>query len=198
MPPGFLENVVSYIYKNFKNELGDSIVVFPGRRTAVFFKKYLSTITDKTIWAPRLVTMSEFFREQSEIELIDDLKLLFLLYKIYSAETKSQETFDQFYYWGNMLLSDFDDIDKYMASASQLFSNIESLKNIDEKFNGLNEQEQEIIKQFWINFNPEKNSFQKQEFVKIWKAFFGIYTKFRENLLKQKGYVEGRNYLLIS
>ena len=187
----FLQNVAAYIYNNYSEELGDSAVVFPGRRTAVFFKKFLTSITDKTIWAPEFLTVSDFFKQQSNLLIADELKLLFELFNAFIEETGSNETFDQFYYWGGMLLGDFDDTDKYLVNALQLYSNIESLKEIDEKFSSLTAEEIEIIKQFWTNVNPENKTFHKQEFIKIWKVLGNVYTNYKNKLLNQNYGYEG-------
>ena len=191
MPVTFLENVAKYIFEQHSDNLENSVVVFPGRRAAVFFKKYLSSIPHKTMWAPQMITVAEFFSKLSDIRILDDLKLLFLLYQIFREETKSPESFDEFYHWGGMLLSDFDDTDKYMADAGQLFSNVESLNEISDKFDGLTEEDIEIIRQFWTHFNPQKKTEHKDEFIKIWKVLNNIYTRFRERLINQNEGYEG-------
>jgi len=187
----FLENVAKYLYKHHKDDLGDCVVVFPGRRAAVFFRKFLAAMADSTFWSPKLLTVGDFYRKLSDIVVIDDLKLLFELFTIYKKETGSDETFDQFYFWGSMLLGDFDDVDKYLVNAGQLFKNIESLKDIEERFTSLQSEELEIIKQFWINFNPTKTSFHKDGFIKIWKVLFKVYSDFREVLKKDNFGYEG-------
>jgi hypothetical protein len=182
MATPFLQHVATHIHNHYENDMGDMAVVFPGRRAAVFFRKYLASINHKNIWMPRLMTVADFFREQSGLLIADELKLLFELYKIFIKETKSKETFDQFYYWGGMLLSDFDDVDKYLTDARQLYSNVKELNEIDQKFGSLQPDEIEIIRQFWTHFNPEAHSYHKQEFVRIWSVLYNIYVQFREIL----------------
>ncbi len=191
MASTFLENVANYLYQNHRHEFEDSVVVFPGKRAAIFLKKHLGKITGETIWLPSMLSVGDFFREQSSLYILDDLKLLFQLYLIYREETKSEETFDQFYFWGNMLLGDFDDIDKYLVDAGQLFSNVKSLKEIDEKFGGLLPEEIDIIKQFWTSFNPQTSSQHKDEFLRIWKVLYKIYSKFRKKLAEDNCGYEG-------
>ena len=53
---------------------------------------------------------------------------------MYRKLNKSAESFDEFYFWGDMLINDFDDVDKYMADASVLFRNVQDFKNIDVQF----------------------------------------------------------------
>ena len=96
------------------------------------------------------------FRSYSSLQIAGNEVLLFELYKVYRKLKKSYESFDDFYYWGDILLNDFDDLDKYLVDASKLLSNIQDIKNIDQLFGGLTETQIEIIKRFWINFNPEK------------------------------------------
>ncbi len=112
--------------------------------------------------------------------------LLFELYKIYRDIKKTPESFDDFYFWGDMLLNDFDDVDKYMADATMLFRNVQDIKDIDQKFGGLADEQIEIVKRFWINFDPERPTGEKTDFISIWSILTALYTGFRKGL-KDRG-----------
>jgi CRISPR/Cas system-associated exonuclease Cas4 (RecB family) len=108
--------------------------------------------------------------------------LLFELYKVYRELNKSAESFDEFYFWGDMLISDFDDIDKYMADASVLFLNIKDFKDIDIHFSDIDPEQAQIIKRFWKNFEPEKPSPEKTDFKFLWSVLHDLYSGFRKSL----------------
>jgi hypothetical protein len=178
----FLENIARSLYSEFGNQLNEHCIVFPNRRAGLYFLKYLSTRIDKPVWAPSVMTINELFRSYSPAHIAGNEILLFELYKVYRDIKKSNETFDDFYYWGDMLLNDFDDVDKYLVSASNLFSNISDTKKIDQQFGGLTDAQIEIIKRFWLNFNPEKQTAEKAGFISIWAILNDLYTEFRKRL----------------
>ena len=107
---------------------------------------------------------------------------LFELYKVYSKLKNSPETFDDFYFWGDMLLDDFDDVDKYLVNAYLLFRNVLDIKNIDQQFGGLTPAQTEIIKRFWVNLNLDKPTREKSGFIDIWSILDDLYKAFRYSL----------------
>src|SRR5512138_3469105 len=110
----FLQDIAEYLFRRNKGEFRDTVVVFPNRRAQLFFNDHLGRITQKPIWSPDYYTISDFIRKISGYKIPDQLSLLFRLFKIYKEVTGSTESFDDFYYYCEMMLSDFDDIDKYM------------------------------------------------------------------------------------
>ena len=182
----FLKEVAREIYINHKDIMGDCGVLFPGRRAAVFFREYLMEVaSEEAIWSPSYITINELMQEMSGLKIADPLTLLFELYDIYS-KLMGQSEFDEFYYWGEMLLSDFDDIDKYLVNADDLFQNLTAYRELDHAFPYLTDEQVEAIRQFWESFNPGKYSDHQQEFVGIWPKLKDIYHAFREKL-KEKG-----------
>ena len=117
--------------------------------------------------------------------------LLFELYKVYRKIQKSSGSFDDFYFWGDMLLNDFDDIDKYLVNASLLFRNVLDIKNIDQQFGDLTDSQIEIVKRFWINFNPDIHTNEKSGFISIWSVLSDLYSEFRKSLESQRLAYEG-------
>jgi CRISPR/Cas system-associated exonuclease Cas4 (RecB family) len=161
-------------------------MVFPNRRAGLFFSKFLNEMLDKPMWAPKVYTISEFFRSLSTYQIEDNLGLLFRLYKIYIQKLEVSESFDEFYHWGEMLLGDFDDLDKYRVNAKHLFQNLAEEKEIDNLFDYLTEEQVEAIQVFWSAFRPEKYSQHQKEFVNLWEKLFTIYSDLR-NELKSEG-----------
>ncbi len=150
----FLENIARSLHSEFGNTLNRHCLVFPNRRAGLYFMKYLAARIEKPVWAPAIYTVNELFRSFSSLQTASGEILLFELYKVYRKLKKSPESFDDFYFWGDMLLDDFDDVDKYLVNAQLLFRNVLDIKNIDQQFGGLTEAQIEIIRKFWINFDP--------------------------------------------
>lgn len=99
------------------------------------------------------------------------------LYKIFKTETGSQETLDDFYFWGELLISDFDDVDKNLVDADRLFTNLQDLKAIMDDYSFLNKEQEEAIHQFFQNFSLEKNTKLKQNLLHYginWVMFIAI------------------------
>ena len=107
----FLKSVASDLYSRLQGNLARTAVVFPNKRASLFFNEYLAKEAGKPIWSPAYLTISELFRSLSTSEIADSVKLVCLLYKVYREVTHSNETLDDFYFWGELLISDFDDAD---------------------------------------------------------------------------------------
>lgn len=178
---GFLEQTAESLYNKYGDEISSLVVLFPSRRARLFFNEALSRIAGKPIWQPRYTTIDDLMGELSGIGAGDHIRMMTELYSVYSEY--HQETFDSFYFWGEMLLSDFDSIDKYMIDADMLFSNISDLKEISDDFSYLTPEQAEIIARFWRSFGHETEySAEKQRFVEIWRTLSPIYHKFKTRL----------------
>lgn len=115
--------------------------------------------------------------------------MLFTLYDIYIRQSGSTETFDEFLYWGEMLLNDFDDIDKYMANARMLFSNVTDLREIENDFDFLSDEQIAAIRSFWSSFYPRGDTPNQQQFLAVWQVLYDLYEEFRATLTAEgKGY----------
>ena len=150
----FLYRVAEIYYQQYHTGITRFTFVFPNRRAGLFFRRYLSDMIDKPLFSPEILTINDCFYAASDLQIADRLSSLFRLYNIYLQHSKTQETFDDFVFWGEMLLSDFDDVDRYLADAKQVFSNVTDLKEIDILFNDFTENQLKAIRQFWNNFEP--------------------------------------------
>lgn len=190
----FLYQTADYIYKNYFSEFEKIQLVFPNRRSSLFFLEYLKKINKKDTWLPQMFTISEFLQNQSSLTLADPIELLSELYKTFVQITKNKEDFDSFYFWGDMILRDFDDIDKFLIAAKSIFTNVSELKNIDSGFDFLSDEQKKILKQFFQEFAPEKRTKLKENFLEIWNYLYPIYKAYNEKLqVKNKAY-EGMIY----
>ncbi len=187
----FLYNVANTYFKKYGNNISRFTFVFPNRRAGVFFQFYLSQIAKQPVFSPEIVTISDMFEKLSDLQKADRIKMLFMLYDIYIEVSKSTETFDEFHYWGDMLLSDFDDVDKYLVDAKQLFHNIYDLKEIDAGFSFLSPDQVEAIRRFWSNFLPIGDNEKKKDFAEMWEVLFPLYTELRARLRSEGQGYEG-------
>lgn len=184
----FLYFIAKQIYDENSNNLNNICIVFPNNRAALFFNKYLIQIADKTVWTPKYTTINNFISDLSDYTLGDDISLIFELYKVYKKNLSSVESFDSFYYWGKMILNDFNDIDKNYLSAKDIYKNLKDIKEIENYFDYLTEDQKQVINKFWINFYKNKDSDQKSNFASIWGKLYNIYDDFNK-VVKNKGEV---------
>lgn len=190
----FLKLVAADLYKHTKGNLAHTAVVFPNKRAGLFFNEYLAQESDSPIWSPAYVSISELFRSLSPWEVGDPVKLVCELYKIFRRETQSTETLDDFYFWGEMLISDFDDADKNKVDTDKLFSNLQDLRNIMDDYTFIDDEQEEAIRQFFQNFSIERRTALKERFISLWNVLGNIYKGFRESLASQNIAYEGMMY----
>lgn len=190
----FLKLVAADLYKHTKGNLAHTAVVFPNKRAGLFFNEYLAQESDSPIWSPAYVSISELFRSLSPWEVGDPVKLVYELYKIFRRETQSTETLDDFYFWGEMLISDFDDADKNKVDTDKLFSNLQDLRNIMDDYTFIDDEQEEAIRQFFQNFSIERRTALKERFISLWDVLGNIYKGFRESLASQNIAYEGMMY----
>lgn len=178
----FLQELAQTLLNRNSGDLSNLVVMFPSLRARAFFNDALSSITDKAIWQPHWSTIDEVMERGSGLKRAERIRLISELYKIYVKYHKN-ETFDKFYFWGDMLISDFDMIDKYLVDAKQLLRNIEDIKEIEADVSYLSEKQERILR-FWSSIGPSMPlSKQKQIFLEVWRSLPAIYTEFRERLI---------------
>lgn len=195
-PNNFLYAVASAYVDNICKE-GDELsrytFVFPNRRSSRFFIKYIGELYsnkfDKPLFAPKTITVSDLFCELSGLKIVDPLEGLYELYKIYKTNEHKNESFDEFYSFGSLIISDFNDIDTYLADASQLFTNISDLQQIDSDYSYLSEEQRAAIRSFWRVYLDGNQNSSRGSFNSIWNIMSTLYTKFNMVLSKVgKGY----------
>ena len=118
----FLAYVAEDIISKYGTNLSHVAVVFPNKRASLFLNEHLARHAGRPLWSPAYITISELFRQQSKLQVADPIKQVCDLYQSFCLQTGSTETLDKFYGWGQLLLTDFDDIDKNMADADRVFA----------------------------------------------------------------------------
>ncbi|HJA98508.1 MAG TPA: PD-(D/E)XK nuclease family protein [Candidatus Alistipes avicola] len=178
---GFLQEVAADLYERYGDDISSLFVLFPSRRARVFFVDALSKLSDRPLWEPRWTTVDELMSEISGLRVGDRVRLITELYKVYSEF--HPESFDKFYFWGEMLLTDFDTIDKYRIDADMLFRNLSDLKELESDISYLTPVQLQVITTFWSHFLGEGNlSDEKRRFLKIWQSLGPVYKAYRQRL----------------
>ncbi len=178
----FLYRCAEYIYKNHPDSLHEVCVVFPNRRAGAFFNAYLQKQLTLPVIGPKVTTVNEFISGFSDLQQGEKLLLISELYGIFIKHTTTNEGFDDFYFWGEVLLSDFNDIDRYLTDAKDLFTNVSDLKEVDQLFDYLTPEQKEAISYFWGSIPATGKKMHHQNFISIWSSLHKIYTEFKAQL----------------
>ncbi len=184
----FIEELADQLLKEHHDKLSGVKVIFPNRRAGLFFRQALSQHIDKPLWMPEVLSMQDFVFSLSTLEPIETLAAIFELFQTYCAHQKEEETFEQFYFWGEMILRDFEEIDHYMVNPEHLFRSIKSQKELDEEFYFLDDEDKLVIQSFWSSFLP-KTTKSQEAFLETWRILLPIYQDFKTQLnAKNHGY----------
>jgi CRISPR/Cas system-associated exonuclease Cas4 (RecB family) len=189
----FLAYVADDILSKYGTNLSRIAVVFPNKRASLFLNEHLARAARQPIWSPATITISELFRQQSDLQVADPIKLVCDLHKSFCRCTQLQESLDKFYGWGQLLLADFDDIDKNMADADRVFANLRDIHELDD-ISYLTDEQRQMIHRFFSNFSDTHNSELKERFLRLWSRFADIYHDFNSRLASQQLAYEGALY----
>ncbi len=189
----FIQEVAQYILKRHEQHLDQLTVIFPNRRAGLFLRNALGRTIERPVWLPQIASLEDFIFAQSGYEKIETLEAVYRLHESYRKHQPREESFDQFFFWGEMILRDFDEIDQYLVDPEHLFRSIKTQKELDEEFYFLDEAEMQIIRSFWSTFLPEASKTQ-QAFLKTWKLLGPIYYELKNYLTDNKRAYVGHVY----
>ena len=182
-------------------DIQDICFIFPNRRSSVFFRKYLGDLlrergSDRPIHAPMSLTINDFFYRVHGGEVTDRIRLLLALYESYQAVYPKAEPLDEFIFWGEVILADFDDVDKFLVDAEGLFTDVADFKDIQDDYSHLSDAQREAVRRFVAHFRDRNGRLTvhletddttvKARFLQVWNILFPLYRDFR-NRLGQKG-----------
>lgn len=189
----FLEYVAEDILQKHGDDLTNIAIVFPNKRASLFLNQHLARLAGHPIWAPHYITISELFRSQSERTVADQIYSICTLFKAYCQHLQTEQTIDHFWSWGEIMLTDFDDLDKNMGQAKQVFQNIKDIHELD-SIDYLTKDQRILLKQFFETFTDDHDSVLKQKFLGLWSHLEDIYHTFNQMLSKQGLAYEGALY----
>ena len=189
----FLEYVAEDIIGKYGTDLSRIAVVFPNKRAALFLNEHLARLAGQPVWSPAYITISDLFRQHTDLKTADPIKLICDIHKSFTKCTGIDETLDHFYGWGQLLLADFDDIDKNMADADSIFCNLKDIHELDD-ISYLDNEQKEMLKRFFANFSDDIESELKKRFLSLWSHFGDIYHDYNRRLTEQGIGYEGAIY----
>lgn len=199
----FLKQVADHYYNAGKIE--EKCFVFPNRRSMVWFRKHLcSAVKDVPLLAPQMLTINDFFSRVSGVPASDRVRLLLELYDSYKALNPKAESLDEFIFWGDVILADFNDVDKYLVDPKQLFANVADFKALQDTFEYLTDTQREAIKGFLSHFNNQSGKLTvdlgtddpdvKGRFLQIWNILYPLYVNYNKSLADKGMAYEGMVY----
>ncbi|MBR0263341.1 MAG: PD-(D/E)XK nuclease family protein [Prevotella sp.] len=189
----FLEYVAEDLLSRYGTNLSRVAVVFPNKRASLFLNDHLARLAGRPIWSPAYITISDLFRSHSQLKVADPILLVCELYKSFTHCTGIDETLDHFYGWGQLLLSDFDDLDKNMGPADKIFANLRDIHELDD-VSYLTDEQREMIRRFFSNFTDDHNSELKERFLRLWSHIGDIYRHYNDQLASRQLAYEGALY----
>ena len=189
----FLEHVAEDLLRKHGSDLSQLTVVFPNKRASLFLNAHLARLSDRPFWSPRYITISDLFRQLGTRTVADPIKLVCELHRSFTAMTGIDETLDHFYGWGQLLLSDFDDLDKSMADPDRVMANLRDLHEMDST-DFLTPEQKEALQRFFISFSAEHATLLRERFLHLWSHMADIYHDFNERLRRQQLAYEGALY----
>ena len=189
----FLEYIAEDIISKYGTDLSRIAVVFPNKRAALFLNEHLARLAGQPVWSPAYITISDLFRQHTDLKTADPIKLICDIHKSFTKCTGIDETLDHFYGWGQLLLADFDDIDKNMADADSIFCNLKDIHELDD-ISYLDNEQKEMLARFFANFSDDIDSELKKRFLSLWSHFGDIYHDYNRRLTEQGIGYEGAIY----
>lgn len=199
----FLKQVARY-YREV-GQISGKCFIFPNRRSMVFFRKYLTEIpADIPFVMPELLTINDFFSKASNRVTSDRVRLLIELYQCYKKLNKLAEPLDEFIFWGDVILGDFNDVDKYLADPEKLFANVADFKAIQDTYEYLTDTQRKALESFVNHFNDisgkltvnidSDNPSVKARFLQIWNILYKLYKDYNKVLAEKNMAYEGMAY----
>ena len=204
----FLKQVADHYYNI--GEADKCCFIFPNRRSLVFFTRHLcqavkdSDVLSRPIVAPEMLTINDFFHKVGGMHSVERVRLLIELYDCYRECNPKAESLDEFIFWGDVILSDFNDVDKYLVDPKQLFANISDLKKIQDTYTYLTDTQRKAIEAFVSHFSDLSGRLTvnldsdepdvKGKFLMIWNILHDLYELFNKRLMDRGMAYEGMVY----
>lgn len=202
----FLKQVAGHYYKS--GDIQNKCFIFPNRRSMIFFRRYLceevAASGSAPLAAPQMLSISDFFSRLSGMTASGRVRLLVELYECYRKLNPKAETLDEFIFWGDVLLGDFNDVDKYLTDPQQLFRNISDYKEIQDDYAYLTQTQKEAINAFIKHFKDDSGKLTvnidtddadvKGRFLLIWNLLLPLYEEFGRSLKSKDMAYEGMVY----
>jgi CRISPR/Cas system-associated exonuclease Cas4 (RecB family) len=162
----FVDQIAEFV-KEKDYSLNDLVIVLPSERMKKYLQIALVKAYGKPILSPKIVTIDQWVKSHSNRVVIDRTRVLLELFQIQLKDAKTEEdrSFDEFLTWGEILISDFNEIDRYLVDAKQIFRNLADIKEIEN----------------W-SFGNETLSDAQKRFMEFWDRLPGYYHELNKRL----------------
>lgn len=194
----FLEQCARHYYE-LEGGIGKRCFIFPNRRSLVFFEKALCRICaekKQPAMLPALYTEDDFIHALAGARKTDKVHLLLELHEVYKGINPEAESLDDFVFWGNVILGDFDDIDKYLVNPEHIFTNIKEFRGLQGPLDYLSPEQEEAVRRFAGHFNT--GGYYKERFRAVWDMLLPLYRGFGAALASRGLSYEGQVYRSIA
>jgi len=189
-----LESLAIHLIRSGGSKLVDTRIILPNRRSGLFLQRHMARHITQAGWLPQICSINDYVNEESVLRSSDSIDLLFTLYDVYKSHVSNPEPLDEFYHWGEIMLRDFDEIDKYLVDAQMLFTNIIDLKELEEPLAGLEPDQVTFIRQFWEGFHEGDSTKEKEHFLRTWSLLPVLYRLLKDELLSRGEGYQGMQY----
>jgi len=194
----FLQSLATSLLHRFGNDLQHVAIVFNNKRPQLFLKKYLAEISGKPIWSPHFFTIQQFFAASTSKVCASQLKQFFVLLSEYNLllveEGKEQVSADVFYPLAEIIVSDFSQIDYYMANPEKVFNLIGSIAELEQQFPNFDQEQLEFMESFWASFSQQRQSDVQEKFIEMWHRMPKLYLNFHKRLADQNLVTSAKMY----
>jgi len=190
----FLHDVAEFVLNGYSSDLKDSCIVFPNRRSAVYFSEELKKIQHGVIWLPKYYTIDEFIHNIVNQRVATQIAQLSTLYQVKCELSDSDDSFDRFFQWGQVILADFEDIDKYLVDAHALLKNVQDIKELENNIDYLTKEQRDAVEHFFNIALDSEGSILKKKFLDIWHILLPMYERFNQRLASQQLTYDGAVY----
>lgn len=196
----FLYRVARDLWERWGAEgLRHSMVFLPSSRSKLFFVRYLHELAGKqALVLPAWTSVRSEAERISGIEVVEPLLLLPEVFHSYQELNKASlqdkeisDAFDEFYPAGMTILHDFDQIDKYLVNAHELFENIQATSELSRRIDFLTEEQRQWLEKFFTRVGSTPRSQLEQRYLDIWQLLGSIYERLQSYILERKEGYEG-------
>lgn len=173
----FLQEQIRRIFDHHPDDLQEISIIIPNKRAAVYIQKYLAELHKKAFYPPEILTIDEWIKEHTDLKIISRTELLFILYKVHLTIKGTEESFEDFMGWGKTMISDFDEIDRYLISTDTIFRNLRDIKELES----------------WDLDENQMGDVQRK-FHELWGKLPEYYSKLEIELSKMNATYSGKAY----
>ena len=180
----FLEDLASDLYNQYRQDITQLLIVFPSEWVGHVFKQCLAAHLPSESVSLQVLSLEAWLQQLSPLKQVQSLQLTHLLHQTFLGLHSREDSFEQFYFLGSVLLEDFDIIDRYLVDAPHLFTDLSKHKALSLSYDYLTEAQRTAIQSFWKNFEQRLSTHQ-QDFLQLWELLPQVYQHYNQRLRSQ-------------